>query len=181
MILDVIPVIPPENRPLTTLLNGKKTTRDINNLYRNIIIINARLRMRIEREDPIAIINMDRNDLQHAVDSLFDNASKKNPTLSKQKQPIKSLTDYIKGKSGFFRQNLLGKRVDFSGRSAIVSGPELKLYEVGIPSEIILQIFNPFIVSELIREVDENGVEIEPIATNTKDAKKLILQQDPII
>jgi DNA-directed RNA polymerase subunit beta' len=181
MILSVIPVTPPETRPLIQLEGGNYTTSDINELYRRVIIRNERLKRLVETRSPTIIINNEKRMLQEAVDSLFDNSSRAKPRLSKDKQPLKSLSDNLKGKTGLFRQNLLGKRVDYSARSTIVGGPELKLYEAGIPTEIILKIFKPFIISELIRRFDDFGNETGSIVTNIRDAEKLITQQDDII
>jgi DNA-directed RNA polymerase subunit beta' len=181
MILRVIPVTPPETRPIIRLDGGRATTSDINTFYRKIIIRNQRLKQLLADNAPSIIINNEKRMLQEAVDSLFDNASRNKPVLSKDKRPLKSLSDHLKGKQGLFRQNLLGKRVDYSGRSVIVIGPELKMYEVGIPAIMILSLFRPFIIRELIRKHDENGVEIKPIASNIKLAEKMIIKQDDSI
>jgi DNA-directed RNA polymerase subunit beta' len=181
MILSVVPVTPPETRPLVQLENGQFAVSGINELYRKVIIRNDRL-MRLTAESaPAIIINNEKRMLQEAVDGLFDNSSRNKPNKGKDKTVTKSLTDHLKGKTGLFRQNLLGKRVDYSGRSAIVGGPELKLYEAGIPSDIVLKLYEPFIISELIKKEDEFGNEVSPITVNIKDAKKLILRQDDII
>jgi DNA-directed RNA polymerase subunit beta' len=130
---------------------------------------------------PEVILNNERRMLQESVDALFDNSSRPKPATSKDKHPLKSLTDHLKGKQGLFRQNLLGKRVDYSGRSVIVVGPELKMYQAGIPAVMMLQLFKPFIIHELIRKFDDDGLEIKPIAVNIKAAEKLILKQDDLI
>ncbi|MDR1991472.1 MAG: DNA-directed RNA polymerase subunit beta' [Mycoplasmataceae bacterium] len=181
MILKVIPVTPPDTRPIIQLDGGRFTTSDINNFYRKIIIRNDRLKKMIDLSVPSIILNNEKRMLQEAVDALFDNASRSKPVMSKDKRPLKSLSDHLKGKQGLFRQNLLGKRVDYSGRSVIVVGPELKMYEVGIPSLMILKLFKPFIIRELIRKFDNFGNEIRPIATNIKAAEKMILRQENII
>jgi DNA-directed RNA polymerase subunit beta' len=178
MILKSIPVTPPDTRPIIELEAGRFTTSDINNFYRKIIIRNQRLKRMIEEKAPTVILNNEKRMLQESVDALFDNSSKTKPQLSRDKRPLKSLTDHLKGKQGLFRQNLLGKRVDYSGRSVIVVGPELKMYEVGIPSDMILKLFKPFIIRELIKKYDENHNEIQQIASNIKVAEKMILKQE---
>ena len=178
MILTVIPVTPPDTRPIVQLDGGKFTASDINNFYRKIIIRNERLKSLIAQNAPAIILNNSKRMLQEAVDALFDNASRSKPALSKDKRPLKSLTDHLKGKQGLFRQNLLGKRVDYSGRSVIVAGPNLKLTQCGIPSDIILKLFKPFIINELIKKVDKFGNEIKPIASNVKIAEQMLLKED---
>lgn len=181
MILNVLPVTPPDTRPIIQLDGGRFTTSDINNLYRKIIIRNERLRKMIEIDAPTIILNNEKRMLQEAVDALFDNSSKKKPILGKDKRALKSLANSLKGKQGLFRQNLLGKRVDYSGRSVIVIGPELKMYEAGIPSQMILKLFKPFIIHELIKKYDEYGLEKIPIAANIRIAEELIANQDDSI
>ena len=181
MVLDVIPVTPPETRPIVQLENGRFTTSDINTFYRKIIIRNQRLKRLTNEQTPQIILDNERRMLQEAVDALFDNSSRTKSTISKDKRVLKSLTDCLKGKQGLFRQNLLGKRVDYSGRSVIVVGPDLKMYQVGIPAPMLLQLFKPFIIHELITKYDENGIEKTPIANTVKHAEKLILQQDDVI
>ncbi|MGL4951687.1 MAG: DNA-directed RNA polymerase subunit beta' [Mycoplasma sp.] len=178
MILKVLPVTPPDTRPIIQLDGGRFTTSDINNLYRKIIIRNQRLKRIIELNAPTIILNNEKRMLQEAVDALFDNSSKKKPIVGKDKRVLKSLSNYLKGKQGLFRQNLLGKRVDYSGRSVIVVGPELKMYEVGIPATMILKLFKPFIIHELIRKFDDYGLEIIPIAANIRIAEEMIGSQD---
>lgn len=181
MILRVVPVTPPDTRPIIQLDGARFTTSDINNFYRRIIIRNERLKKVIALKAPSIILNNEKRMLQEVVDALFDNASRKKPITSKDKRPLKSLTDRLKGKQGLFRQNLLGKRVDYSGRSVIVIGPELKMYEVGIPTEMILKLFKPFIIRELIKRYDENGIEIKPLASNIKVAEQMIKDQSDFI
>lgn len=178
MILKVLPVTPPDTRPIIQLDGGRFTTSDINNLYRKIIIRNERLKKIIEINAPTIILNNEKRMLQEAVDALFDNSSKKKPIIGKDKRALKSLSNYLKGKQGLFRQNLLGKRVDYSGRSVIVVGPELKMYEVGIPAIMILKLFRPFIIHELIKKYDEFGIETIPIAANIRIAEEMIASQD---
>lgn len=180
LILRAIPVTPPDTRPIIQLEGARFTTSDINNFYRRIIIRNERLKKVIQLKAPAIILNNEKRMLQEVVDSLFDNASRKKPIVSKDKRPLKSLTDRLKGKQGLFRQNLLGKRVDFSGRSVIVVGPELKMYEVGLPAMMVLKLFKPFIIHELIKHY-EDGFEIKPIASNIKVAERMLQQQDDVI
>ncbi|GHU50196.1 hypothetical protein FACS189459_3630 [Bacilli bacterium] len=181
MITNILPVTPPETRPIIQLDGGKFSTSDINNFYRKIIIRNERLKSIIALKAPTVLINNEKRMLQEAVDALLDNNSRTKPSLSKEKRQLKSLTDHLKGKQGLFRQNLLGKRVDYSGSSVIVVGPELKLYQAGVPALMLLRLYKPFIIHELIRKFDDNGNEIVPIAANIKVAEKMIIQQDDII
>lgn len=178
MVLKRIPVTPSETRPIISLDGGRFTTSDINTFYRKIIIRNERLKAMMEANAPSLMLDNEKRLLQEAVDSLFDNSSRKKPVAGKDKRPLKSLSNHLKGKQGLFRQNLLGKRVDYSGRSVIVVGPELKMYEVGIPALMILKLFRPFIISELISKKDEFGNEKEPICANIKVAEQKILAQD---
>lgn len=181
MILRNIVVTPPDTRPIIQLEGGKFTTSDINSFYRKIIIRNERLKRVIQNKAPSIILNNEKRLLQESVDALFDNSSRKKPLLGKDKRPLKSLSEHLKGKQGLFRQNLLGKRVDYSGRSVIVIGPELKMYQVGIPAIMILKLFKPFIIHELIKKVDDEGNPKDPIVSNIKSAEKLILRQDNTI
>lgn len=181
MILKNIVVTPPDTRPIIQLEGGKFTTSDINSFYRKIIIRNERLKRVIQNKAPSIILNNEKRLLQEAVDALFDNSSRKKPLLGKDKRPLKSLSEHLKGKQGLFRQNLLGKRVDYSGRSVIVIGPQLKMYQVGIPAIMILKLFKPFIIHELIKKVDKDGNPKDPIVSNIKSAEKLILKQDDSI
>lgn len=181
MILKNIVVTPPDTRPIIQLEGGKFTTSDINSFYRKIIIRNERLKRVMQNRAPSIILNNEKRLLQEAVDALFDNSSRKKPLLGKDKRPLKSLSEHLKGKQGLFRQNLLGKRVDYSGRSVIVIGPELKMYQVGIPVIMILKLFKPFIIHELIKKFDDNGITKDPIVSNIKSAEKLILNQDNTI
>ncbi len=182
MILRNLVVTPPDTRPIIQLDGGKFTTSDINTFYRKIIIRNERLKRVIELNAPSIILNNEKRMLQEAVDALFDNSSKKKPALAKDKRPLKSLSDHLKGKQGLFRQNLLGKRVDYSGRSVIVIGPELKIYQVGIPAQMILKLFKPFILHELIKKhSDDSGLIKDPYALNIKIAEKMLLKQHDII
>ena len=181
MIIKNLVVTPPDTRPIIQLDGGKFTTSDINTFYRKIIIRNQRLKRVIELKAPSIILNNEKRMLQEAVDALFDNSSKKKPVTGKDKRPLKSLSDHLKGKQGLFRQNLLGKRIDYSGRSVIVIGPELKMYQVGIPAEMILKLFKPFIINELIKKRNEEEGMKDPYSPNIKNAEKMILKQHPTI
>ncbi len=172
MVLKVIPVIPPELRPLVPLDGGRFATSDLNDLYRRVIIRNNRLKRLIEIKAPEVILRNEKRMLQEAVDSLFDNSRKNNAVKSESNRPLKSLSDSLKGKQGRFRQNLLGKRVDYSARSVIVVGPELKMHEMGIPKDMAAELYKPFIIRKLI----ERG-----IVKTVKSAKKIIDRKDPVI
>jgi len=170
MVMDVIPVIPPDLRPLVKLESGNFATSDLNDLYRRIINRNNRLRKLMDLNAPEVIIRNEKRMLQQSVDALFDNNRCRRPVLGSSNRPLKSLTDMIKGKQGRFRENLLGKRVDYSGRSVIVVGPELKLNQCGLPKKIALELFQPFI----IRKLKEYG-----LADTIKSAKKMLERRDP--
>ncbi|AVN63975.1 DNA-directed RNA polymerase subunit beta' [Mesoplasma florum] len=172
MVLRVLPVIPPDIRPIIQLDGGRFTTSEINDLYRRIIIRNERLLKVKEMGAPSIIINNEKRMLQEAVDALLDNERKPRPIQGKDKRPLKSLTSVLKGKQGRFRQNLLGKRVDYSGRSVIAIGPDLKMYQAGIPREMALTLFKPFVIQWL---------QEHEYAENVKVAEKMILQNDPKI
>jgi len=170
MVMDVIPVIPPDLRPLVLLESGNFATSDLNDLYRRIINRNNRLRKLCDLNAPEVIIRNEKRMLQQAVDALFDNGRCRRPVLGSSNRPLKSLTDMIKGKQGRFRENLLGKRVDYSARSVIVVGPELKLHQCGLPKKIALELYQPFI----IRKLKEHG-----LADTIKSAKKMLERRDP--
>jgi DNA-directed RNA polymerase subunit beta' len=172
MILSVLPVIPPALRPMIQLEGGRFATSDLNELYRRIITRNNRLLRLLEIDAPQLIIRNEKRLLQEAVDTLIDNGKRGKIALSANNRPLKSLSDIIKGKHGRFRQNLLGKRVDYSGRSVIVVGPSLKLNQCGLPYEMAIELFQPFIIRELINQ---------GLASNMKIAKNLIQQNEPII
>ena len=172
MVLDVVPVIPPELRPLVPLDGGRFATSDLNDLYRRVIIRNNRLRRLIDIKAPEVILRNEKRMLQEAVDSLFDNSRKSNAVKNESNRPLKSLRDSLKGKQGRFRQNLLGKRVDYSARSVIVVGPELKMHEMGIPKDMAAELYKPFIIRKLI----ERG-----IVKTVKSAKKIIDRKDSVI
>jgi len=170
MVMDVIPVIPPDLRPLVLLESGNFATSDLNDLYRRIINRNNRLKKLMDLNAPEVIIRNEKRMLQQSVDALFDNGRCRRPVLGSSNRPLKSLTDMIKGKQGRFRENLLGKRVDYSARSVIVVGPELKLNQCGLPKKIALELFQPFI----IRKLKEHG-----LADTIKSAKKMLERRDP--
>ena len=149
MVLDVVPVIPPELRPLVPLDGGRFATSDLNDLYRRVINRNNRLKRLLELRAPDIIVRNEKRMLQEAVDALFDNGRRGRVITGANKRPLKSLSDMLKGKQGRFRQNLLGKRVDYSGRSVIVVGPELKLHQCGLPKKMALELFKPFIYAKL--------------------------------
>ena len=170
MILDVIPVIPPDIRPMVQLDGGRFATSDLNELYRRVINRNSRLKKMIEMNTPEIIIRNEKRMLQEFVDALIDNNHRSKPIVGASNRPLKSLSDMLRGKQGRFRQNLLGKRVDYSGRSVIVVGPELKIYQCGLPKEMALELFKPFVMRRLIE------MEISP---SIKDAKKRVEKSAP--
>jgi DNA-directed RNA polymerase subunit beta' len=172
MIIKMVPVIPPELRPLVPLDGGRFATSDLNDLYRRVIIRNNRLKRLIDIKAPEVILRNEKRMLQEAVDSLFDNSRKVNAVRSDGNRALKSLSDMLKGKQGRFRQNLLGKRVDYSGRSVIVVGPELKMHECGLPKAMAAELFKPFIIRKLI----ERG-----IVKTVKSAKKIVDRKDPVV
>jgi len=172
MVLEVLPVLPPELRPLVPLDGGRFATSDLNDLYRRVINRNNRLKRLLELKAPEIIVRNEKRMLQEAVDSLLDNGRRGKAMTGANKRPLKSLADMIKGKSGRFRQNLLGKRVDYSGRSVIVVGPALKLHQCGLPKKMALELFKPFIF---------NRLEVLGLATTIKAAKKMVEDEEPIV
>ena len=172
MIMKVVPVIPPELRPLVPLDGGRFATSDLNDLYRRVIIRNNRLKRLMEIKAPEVILRNEKRMLQEAVDSLFDNTRKASAVKTESNRPLKSLSDSLKGKQGRFRQNLLGKRVDYSARSVIVVGPDLKLFECGLPKDMAAELYKPFIIRKLI----ERG-----IVKTVKSAKKIIDKKEPVV
>ena len=172
MVLEVLPVLPPDLRPLVPLDGGRFATSDLNDLYRRVINRNNRLKRLLELKAPEIIVRNEKRMLQEAVDSLLDNGRRGKAMTGANKRPLKSLADMIKGKGGRFRQNLLGKRVDYSGRSVIVVGPQLKLHQCGLPKLMALELFKPFIF---------NRLEIMGLATTIKQAKKMVEMQDPVV
>jgi DNA-directed RNA polymerase subunit beta' len=172
MIMKVIPVIPPELRPLVPLDGGRFATSDLNDLYRRVIIRNNRLKRLVEIKAPEVILRNEKRMLQESVDSLFDNTRKASAVKTESNRPLKSLSDSLKGKQGRFRQNLLGKRVDYSARSVIVVGPEMKLFECGLPKDMAAELYKPFVIRKLI----ERG-----IVKTVKSAKKIIDKKEPVV
>src|SRR3979490_3566369 len=172
MILDVIPVIPPELRPLVPLDGGRFATSDLNDLYRRVINRNNRLKKLMDLHAPEVIVRNEKRMLQEAVDALFDNGRRGRVLRGANNRPLKSLSDTLKGKQGRFRQNLLGKRVDYSGRSGIVVGPELKLHQCGLPKKMALELFKPFIYHRL----EQTGQ-----CSTIKQAKEMVEQQEPVV
>ncbi len=172
MVIKVVPVIPPELRPLVPLDGGRFATSDLNDLYRRVIIRNNRLKRLIEIKAPEVILRNEKRMLQESVDSLFDNSRKANAVKTDANRPLKSLSDSLKGKQGRFRQNLLGKRVDYSARSVIVVGPELRLHECGLPKDMAAELYKPFVIRKLI----ERG-----IVKTVKSAKKIVDRKDPVV
>ena len=172
MVMQYIPVIPPELRPLVPLDGGRFASSDLNDLYRRVIIRNNRLKRLLEIKAPEVILRNEKRMLQEAIDSLFDNSRKSNAVKAEGGRALKSLSDVLKGKQGRFRQNLLGKRVDYSGRSVIVVGPELKLHECGLPKDMAAELFKPFIIRKLI----ERG-----IVKTVKSARKLVDKKEAIV
>ena len=172
MTVKIIPVIPPELRPLVPLDGGRFATSDLNDLYRRVIIRNNRLKRLIEINAPEIILRNEKRMLQESVDALFDNSRKSASVKADGKRALKSLSDSLKGKQGRFRQNLLGKRVDYSARSVIVVGPELKMHECGLPKDMSAELYKPFIIRKLI----ERG-----IVKTVKSAKKIIDSKEPVV
>ena len=172
MIMDIIPVIPPDLRPLVPLDGGRFATSDINELYRRVIIRNNRLKRLVEIKAPEVIMRNEKRMLQEAVDSLFDNSRKVSSVKSESNRALKSLSDALKGKQGRFRQNLLGKRVDYSGRSVIVVGPELRMHECGLPKDMAAELFKPYVIRKLL----ERG-----LVKTVKSAKKIVDRKEPVV
>jgi DNA-directed RNA polymerase subunit beta' len=193
MVLDVVPVIPPELRPLVPLEGGRFATSDLNDLYRRVIIRNNRLKKLLEIRAPEVILRNEKRMLQEAVDSLFDNSKRSTAMRSDGNRPLKSLSDMLKGKQGRFRQNLLGKRVDYSGRSVIVVGPELKLHECGIPKDMAIELFKPFIIRKLVERrfvktvksakklVEKRGAEVWDILEEIIEDHPVLLNRAPTL
>ena len=172
MILDVVPVIPPELRPMVQLDGGRFATSDLNDLYRRVINRNNRLKRLLELHAPDIIVRNEKRMLQEAVDALIDNGRRGRPVTGHGNRPLKSLSDMLKGKQGRFRQNLLGKRVDYSGRSVIVVGPELKMHQCGLPKEMALELFKPFVMKRLVNSGE---------ATNIKSAKRMVERANNVV
>ncbi|GAE74188.1 DNA-directed RNA polymerase [Cutibacterium acnes JCM 18916] len=172
MVLDCVPVIPPDLRPMVQLDGGRFATSDLNDLYRRVINRNNRLKRLVDLGAPEIIVNNEKRMLQEAVDSLFDNGRRGRPVSGPGNRPLKSLSDMLKGKQGRFRQNLLGKRVDYSGRSVIVVGPQLKMHQCGLPKTMALELFKPFVMKRL--------ADLEH-AQNVKSAKRMVERQRPVV
>lgn len=179
MVMDVIPVLPPDLRPMVQLDGGRFATTDLNDLYRRILNRNNRLRKQFEQRAPGLITKNEKRMLQEAVDALIDNGKKNKKVVVEKNRPLKSLSDLLRGKQGRFRQNLLGKRVDYSGRSVIVVGPDLQMYQCGIPREMALILFKPFIINAIIKK-DGDGPEANANRISIKKAKEMIDAGDPI-
>ena len=167
--MDVIPVIPPDLRPMVQLEGGRFATSDLNDLYRRVINRNNRLKRLLDLNAPSIIVQNEKRMLQEAVDALIDNGRRGRPVTGPGNRPLKSLSHMLKGKQGRFRQNLLGKRVDYSGRSVIVVGPFLKMYQCGLPKEMAIELFKPFVMHELVKR---------ELASNIKNAKRKIERQE---
>ena len=170
MVLDAVPVIPPDLRPMVQLDGGRFATSDLNDLYRRVINRNNRLKRLLDLQAPEIIVNNEKRMLQEAVDALFDNGRRGRPVTGPGNRPLKSLVDMLKGKQGRFRQNLLGKRVDYSGRSVIVVGPELRLHQCGLPKQMALELFKPFVMKRLVDQT---------LAQNIKSAKRMVERARP--
>ena len=186
MILDVIPVIPPDIRPMVQLDGGRFATSDLNDLYRRVINRNNRLKRLLELGAPDIIIRNEKRMLQEAVDALIDNGRRGRPVTGPNNRPLKSLSDMLKGKQGRFRQNLLGKRVDYSGRSVIVVGPELKMYQCGLPKEMALELFKPFVMKRLVETGASNNIKsarkaVDRAKTEVWDALEIVIKGHPVL
>ena len=186
MILDVIPVIPPDLRPMVQLDGGRFATSDLNDLYRRVINRNNRLKRLLELKAPDIIVRNEKRMLQEAVDALIDNGRRGKPVTGPNNRALKSLSDMLKGKQGRFRQNLLGKRVDYSGRSVIVVGPELKMYQCGLPKEMALELFKPFIMKRLVETKSVTNIKtarkmVERASTEVWDALEMVIKEHPVL
>src|SRR5881394_177411 len=186
MILDVVPVIPPELRPMVQLDGGRFATSDLNDLYRRVINRNNRLKRLLDLGAPEIIVNNEKRMLQEAVDALFDNGRRGRPVTGPGNRPLKSLSDMLKGKQGRFRQNLLGKRVDYSGRSVIVSGPQLKLHQCGLPKLMALVLFKPFIMSRLVERKSVQNIKaakkyVDSMVPEVWDVLEEVIAEHPVM
>ena len=186
MILDCIPVIPPDLRPMVQLDGGRFATSDLNDLYRRVINRNNRLKKLLELNAPNIIIRNEKRMLQEAVDALIDNGRRGKPVTGPNNRPLKSLSDMLKGKQGRFRQNLLGKRVDYSGRSVIVVGPELKMYQCGVPKEMALELFKPFVMKRLVETNKVTNIKtarkmVDRASSDVWDALELVIKEHPVL
>ena len=186
MILDVIPVIPPDLRPMVQLDGGRFATSDLNDLYRRVINRNNRLKRLLDLGAPDIIVRNEKRMLQEAVDALIDNGRRGRPVTGPGNRPLKSLSDMLKGKQGRFRQNLLGKRVDYSGRSVIVVGPQLKLYQCGLPKEMALELFKPFVMKKLVKDGLAHNIKsakrmVERVKTEVWDVLEEVIKEHPVL
>ena len=186
MILDVIPVLPPDIRPMVQLDGGRFATSDLNELYRRVVNRNNRLKKMIEMRAPELIVRNEKRMLQEFVDALIDNGKRGKPVLGPSNRPLKSLSEMLRGKQGRFRQNLLGKRVDFSGRSVIVVGPELKIYQCGLPKEMALELFKPFVMKRLIETQNATSIKdakrkVERVSPEVWDALDYVIKEHPVL
>ena len=186
MVIDVLPVIPPELRPMVQLDGGRFATSDLNDLYRRVINRNNRLKRLLELSAPDIIVRNEKRMLQEAVDALIDNGRRGRPVTGANNRALKSLSDMLKGKQGRFRQNLLGKRVDYSGRSVICVGPELKIYQCGVPKEMALELFRPFIMKKLVEDGSANNIKsakrmVDKGVTEVWDALDVIIKDHPVM
>ena len=186
MILDVVPVIPPELRPMVQLDGGRFATSDLNDLYRRVINRNNRLKRLLDLGAPDIIVRNEKRMLQEAVDALIDNGRRGRPVTGPGNRPLKSLSDMLKGKQGRFRQNLLGKRVDYSGRSVIVVGPELKMHQCGLPKEMALELFKPFVMKRLVRDGHAHNIKnakrmVERVRPEVWDVLEQVIKEHPVL
>ncbi len=186
MILDVVPVIPPDIRPMVQLDGGRFATSDLNDLYRRVINRNNRLKRLLELGAPDIIVRNEKRMLQEAVDALIDNGRRGRPVTGPNNRPLKSLSDMLKGKQGRFRQNLLGKRVDYSGRSVIVVGPELKIYQCGLPKEMAVELFKPFVMKDLVEKKVANNIKsarkmVERMRSEVWDSLETVIKDHPVL
>src|SRR6187397_2768961 len=186
MILDCVPVIPPELRPMVQLDGGRFATSDLNDLYRRVINRNNRLKRLLDLGAPEIIVNNEKRMLQEAVDALFDNGRRGRPVTGPGNRPLKSLSDMLKGKQGRFRQNLLGKRVDYSGRSVIVAGPELRIHQCGLPKLMALELFKPFIMARLVERKSVQNIKaakkmVDSMIPEVWDVLEEVIQEHPVL
>ena len=186
MILDVLPVIPPDLRPMVQLDGGRFATSDLNDLYRRVINRNNRLKRLLDLGAPDIIVRNEKRMLQEAVDALIDNGRRGKPVTGPNNRALKSLSDMLKGKQGRFRQNLLGKRVDYSGRSVIVVGPELKMYQCGVPKEMALELFKPFVMKRLVETKAVTNIKtarkmVDRASTEVWDALEMVIKEHPVL
>ncbi len=186
MILEVVPVIPPELRPMVQLDGGRFATSDLNDLYRRVINRNNRLKRLLDLGAPDIIVRNEKRMLQEAVDALIDNGRRGRPVTGPGNRPLKSLSDMLKGKQGRFRQNLLGKRVDYSGRSVIVVGPELKLHQCGLPKEMALELFKPFVMKKLVNAGHAHNIKsakrmVERVRPEVWDVLEEVIKEHPVL